>query len=134
MTDFGATHWALDHIGTPWVAGMSDCWSFARTIWADRFGWDVPALTVDPEDPRAARHAFAADPREAGWQPMDCPREGDAVLMARGARPCHVGIWISPDPSEGILHSVERAGVIFTAPARLSLLGYRITGWYRRAA
>jgi cell wall-associated NlpC family hydrolase len=128
------THWAADHIGTPWVAGISDCWSFARMIWATRFGWDVPPVPVDPEDPRAARYAFAIDPAEAGWTPVDTPQEGDAVLMAKGGRPCHVGIWISAEPVQGILHSVERAGVIFTPVSRLADLGYRITGTYRRQA
>lgn len=126
------THWAGGHVGTPWVPGVSDCWSFARSIWAARFGWQVPPLMVDPEDPRAARHAFAVDPVGAGWQPVALLQEGDAVLMAKGARPCHVGIWITPDDAAGILHSVERSGVIFTTPSRLHTLGYRITGTFRR--
>lgn len=127
-------HWAADYIGTPWVAGASDCWSFARALWQARWGWDVPPLTVDPQDARAARHALAVPPETAGWQAVTVPQEGDAVLMAKGARPCHVGVWITPEPDAGILHSVERAGVIFTGPYRLHTIGYRIIGIYRRAA
>ena len=126
-------HWATDLIGTPWVAGISDCWSFARTVWRDRWGWEVPPLTVDPQDARAARRAFAQPHDAAGWQMVAEPQEGDAVLMARGARPCHVGLWVTPDPMAGILHSVEGAGVVFTPPDRLAGMGYRIVGMYRRA-
>ena len=128
------THWAVDHIGTPWVAGVTDCWSFARGLWRARWGWDVPPLTVDPEDARAGRRALSVSPGSAGWVDADTPTEGDAVLMAKGARPCHVGVWITPEPEAGVLHSVERAGVVFTPPARLAGMGYRVVGIYRRAA
>lgn len=132
MSGLAETHWALAEIGHPWVAGENDCWSFARRIWAQRFGWDVPPVPIDPRDPRACRQALARDPAKAGWVVAWPPREGDAVLMARGARPAHVGIWIEPDLG-GVLHSVETAGVIFTPPDRLAGLGYRILGYYRRA-
>lgn len=126
------THWAETHIGRPWVSGLSDCWCFARGIWRERWGWDVPALTVDPQNARATRRALAIAPETIGWHPVTVAREGDAVLMARGARPCHIGIWITPAPQPGILHSVERAGVIFTTESRLAVMGYRIVGLYRR--
>lgn len=127
------THWAAELIGTPWVAGESDCWSFARSVWRARWGWDVPALTIDPQDARAARRALLQPPEQAGWVHVAVPREGDAVMMARGARPCHVGLWVEPAPIAGILHSVERGGVIFTPPDRLAGVGYRVIGMYRRA-
>ena len=131
MTDGANDHWAAGEIGLPWVAGASDCWSFARRIWRDRFGWDVPPVPVDPGSPRAARHALSAAPEEAGWVQVDRPREGDAVLMGRGALPAHVGIWIEPDLA-GVLHALESAGVVFTPPDRLAGLGYHIIGFYRR--
>ena len=98
-----------------------------------RWGLDVPPLTVDPQDARAGRRALSVSPGSAGWIDAEAPTEGDAVLMARGARPCHVGVWITPDPEAGVLHSVEGAGVVFTPPARLAGMGYRIVGIYRRA-
>ena len=126
------SHWAEPFIGMPWVAGESDCWSFARKVWSARFGWSVPALPIDPGNPRAVRAALSAPPEEAGWRPVKDPVEGDAVLMGRSTRPCHVGVWISPDPDQpGVLHSVEESGVIFTPPARLQLMGWRILGFYR---
>ena len=50
-------HWAAAEIGQPWVPGISDCWSFARRCWRERWGWDVPPIMIDPADLRAARHA-----------------------------------------------------------------------------
>lgn len=129
------SHWAESLIGMPWIAGQSDCWSFARQVWTRRMGWDVPAVPVDATDPRATRHALSAPPEAAGWQAVATPIEGDAVLMGRSARPGHVGVWITPDPDQpGVLHSVETSGVIFTERARLAGLGWRILGFYRWAA
>lgn len=127
------SHWSADHIGRPWVPGISDCWSFAREVWAQRFGWTVPPIMVDPSDLRAAVRALS-DPGGAGWNRVEQPVEGDAVLMGRAARPCHVGIWIEPPEGGGILHSVERTGVIFTPPGRLAQMGLNQLGLWRRAA
>lgn len=124
-------HWAANWIGTPWVAGESDCWTFARTIWREMWGLDVPAVDVDAADPKAARRAFGADPVAAGWREVADRAEGDGVMMALGRLPCHVGIWVSLPEGPHILHSVEGAGVIATPAARVGSLGYRIVGVYR---
>jgi hypothetical protein len=120
-------HWAVAYIGMPWSRAFT-CWHFCALVWKERFGMQVPLPEVDGGDPRAARRALAA---RAGWQEVDAPQEGDGVLMAKGLYPCHVGIWLSLG---GVLHCVEGAGAIFTGPARLADLGYRISGYYRRAA
>lgn len=128
------TGWAADHIGTPWVAGVSDCWHFARGIWRDQFGWDVPAVVADATDPRAVRRAFAVGHEGTGWRPIAgvcAPAEGDAVLMAMGRHPCHVGIWLPGDTGPAMLHSIEGAGVILTPLTLLPGLGYRLVGLYR---
>ena len=121
-------HWATPYIGMPWVAGRSDCWNFARRVWQERFGWAVPLVDIDVSDARAARHALAAQPIGDTWAQVDRPVEGDAVLMAMGARPCHVGVWIEPESGPGVLHSVDGAGVIFNPQDRLV---YRIVGFWR---
>ena len=121
-------HWAEALIGTPWVAGSSDCWSFARRVWRERWGRLVEPLPIDPSDFRAAVRALEAAPA-GGWIATDVPVEGDGVLMAEGQRPCHVGIWLAPDR---VLHSVERTGAICTPVSRLPALGYRIAAYLRR--
>lgn len=123
-------HWAAREIGRPWIAGTSDCWSFARRIWSERFGWVVPPVPVDPCDPRATRRALSQPPEEAGWVQVINQAEGDAVLMGRGSWPAHVGVWIEPGHG-GVLHSIEVTGVVFTPPERLAGMGYRIIGFYR---
>jgi cell wall-associated NlpC family hydrolase len=121
-------HWAEAWLGQPWVAGTSDCWSFARRVWAERFGRQVEPLPVDPSDFRAAVRALDGA-KAGGWIATAAPVEGDGVLMAEGQRPCHVGIWLAP---AHVLHSVEGAGVICTPAARLPQLGYRIAAYLRR--
>lgn len=121
-------HWAAQYIGTPWVAGESDCWNFARRVWAEQFGVSVPEIPWDG-DPRDQIAAFAGSAERALWLEVLRPREGDAVLMARGRYPCHIGIWLG---TGGILHSIEAQGVIFTRRPDLTRLGYRITGYYWR--
>ena len=126
-----ATHWAARYIGRPWVAGVSDCWNFARRVWREVFDFDVPAVAVDAASPIDGRRAFR-DGRRDGWHRVELPQEGDAILMSKGARPCHVGIWVNPDGQAGALHSVERSGVIWTPIARVADLGFQIMGYWRR--
>jgi len=126
------THWAAAYIGTPWDAASQHCWAFVRRVWAERFSLQVPEVQIDAESPYAARRAFGRG--QDGWQQVDTPREGDGVLMAKGARICHVGIWITPDPTPGVLHAIEHAGVIFTPLPRLGGIGYGLAGFYRRIA
>jgi cell wall-associated NlpC family hydrolase len=120
-------HWAMAYLGTPWVAGETDCWNFARRVWRERFGRDVPPVGVDVASPLDTRRALR-DLMHAEWLPTDAPQEGDAVVMARGTAPCHVGVYLA---GGSILHSIEGAGVICTPPGRLQ--GYQVAGFYRWA-
>lgn len=122
--------WAAHYIGEPWVAGESDCWAFARRVWRERFGLEVPAVDVDALNRLASVRAFSAHPECAAWQQTAAPHDGCAVLMGKSSRPSHVGVWVDG----GILHSVEGAGVIFTRETDLRLMGFRVLGFYRRAA
>lgn len=67
----------------------------------------------------------------ASWGEVAVPQEGDAVLMAQGALPCHVGVWLDLG---GVLHAVTGAGGVFTPLGRLRDMGYRVVGYYRRVA
>ena len=121
------THWAEKYIGTPWVAGDSDCWNLSRRVWAEHFGHVVPVVAVDHASQLATRRAIR-DADLSGWTQVQTPQEGDAVLMARAEAPCHVGIWLD---FGAVLHSIEGAGVICTPQRRLRDIGYRITAFYR---
>jgi cell wall-associated NlpC family hydrolase len=124
------SHWAAGYVGTPWVAGESDCWSLARRIWRERFGWDVPPLAVDAASALDTRRAGAAASSFIGWIEVADPREGDAVLMAMGRHPCHVGIYVD---GGRVLHAVEGAGAVCTPLGRLRDMGYRAVGYWRHA-
>ena len=121
-------HWAATYIGTEW-ARDANCWHFCAQVWAERFGITVPLIGVDGADPRAARRALDGSAERNGWTPVVWPVEGDGVMMAKGSRPCHVGIWLSLG---GVLHCVEGAGAIFSPAERLADLGYHVVGYYRR--
>ena len=123
-------HWATDYIGTPWVSGESDCWHFARRVWQEQFGFEVPMIDVDAASALAGRKAFRDRSRQ-GWVEVQGPMEGDAVLMTTAETPCHVGIWVDAEGG-GVLHSVEGAGAIFTKAGRVGAIGYRTLGYYRR--
>ncbi|WP_054008034.1 hypothetical protein [Cypionkella psychrotolerans] len=123
-------HWASTYIGRPWSRSFT-CWHFCALVWQERFGIAVPLIEIDGADPRATRRELSNSVERRGWVAVATPAEGDGVMMAKGAMPCHVGIWLSLG---GVLHCVEGAGAIFTPTARLADLGYSICGTYRRVA
>lgn len=123
-------HWAQAYIGLPHDEAENHCWAFCRRVWRERFGLEVPDMPMPAGDARAVRRAFEGHAERAAWLPTAPPQEGDAVLMAMGRWPCHVGIWLRLG---GVLHSVA-GGSVFTPRARLSDLGYRVAGCYRRIA
>ena len=123
-----AAHWASAYIGTEWTRD-ANCWHFCAQVWAERFGITVPLIDIDGTDPRATRRELSQSSERVGWAAVATPAEGCGVMMAKGALPCHVGIWLDLG---GVLHCVEGAGAIFTPAERLADLGYRIAGFYRR--
>jgi hypothetical protein len=126
----GPDHWAMAYIGQPWIRGEAECWHFAAKVWRDRFGLSVPLDIGSLGGLRAGRKALAGDPERLFWRTVTNPQEGDAVLMAKGQYPCHVGVCVAP---QGVLHSVEGAGGLFTPLGRLAGMGYHIVGFYRRS-
>lgn len=126
------TDWAAHYIGEPWVAGDNDCWAFARRVWREVFGWEVPAVDVDALNRLATVRAFQRHPERAAWRRVEAPSEGGGVLMGKSARPSHVGVWTEADGG-GVVHCVQGAGVVFSSPAALALSGFRVLGHYMRA-
>lgn len=122
--------WWETYLGADWTPDH-DCWAFARRVWSERFGRAVPPVPFDAADPRSTRRAIAGAGERARWHEAAPPCEGDAVLMARGREPCHVGIWIEGDR---VLHCVGGSGVVCVPVGRLAAMGYRVTGIYRREA
>lgn len=127
MTETGA--WVSDYVGRKWDETDNHCWAFCRYVWRRHFGWQVPEFDMNALDLRRTRQLFETSGEFGNWRQVSTPAEGDAVIMAQGRRPCHVGIWVNPGR---ILHSVKGIGSVCIAATRLRDQGYRATGYYRR--
>jgi len=127
------THWAETYLGDAWVAGTHDCWAFARRVWRERFGLAVPAIDFAAHSALACRRALAQQPERQNWLEVMQPAEGDAVLMGKNARPAHVGVWVAANGG-AVLHCLEGAGVVCNSLTALQINGWRVLGYYRRAA
>lgn len=125
------SHWALQYIGEPWVAGEHDCWAFVRRIWRDHFGLDVPAVDVDACNRLACVRAFSGHAERASWHNVATPQEGDAVLLSQSKHPSHVGVWIDADGG-GVLHCIEGTGVVFQTVSSLRAAGWHTLEFYRK--
>ena len=119
-------------IGKPWASGAGgpdafDCWGLVRHYYTTMRGQILPVVDVDATRAMQVAHAFAGEPELANWLAVEAPAEGDAVLMGQARRPHHVGLWLGG----GVLHSVEGAGVIYTAAPMLRFSGWNVIGYYR---
>lgn len=124
-------HWATQYIGQPWIAGEHDCWAFARRVWREQFGIDVPTVDVDACNRLACVRAFSGHEELSNWHNVDTPQEGDAVLLSQSKHPSHVGVWVNADGG-GVLHCVQGIGVVFQRSASLAMFGWSHTEFYRR--
>lgn len=124
-------HWAADEIGRPWLAGVHDCWAFFRRVQAERYGRHVPPFQVDARSTLACARAMNANPERQAWHRVSTPEDGDAVILARGKHPTHVGIWLDIDGG-GVLHCQRGAGVIFQDLRALGLAGWSHLEFYRK--
>jgi len=125
------TAWATRYIGDPWISGEHDCWAFARRVWREVFGWDVPAVDVDALNKMETVRAFNTHPERSRWSKVDRPIDGAGVLMGKSGRASHVGVWTDADGG-GVVHCVQGIGVVFNTAQSLALTGFRVLGWYVR--
>lgn len=121
------THWATQYIGIPYERGATgpcsfDCLGFARYIQKTYFGRILPGDSEVPTSLLGTTHAI----HEAAlsWHEEALPEEGDCVLLGRRNFATHVGIWVSPDTSKGVLHCVDGIGVIYQRKNELSVHGW----------
>lgn len=127
----GNAHWAGSYIGEPYVWAENDCWAFARRVWAERFGLAVPAVPLRESSAMAIVREIERHPERHRWHAVEVPAEGDAVLMAHGRFPSHVGLWVDVDGG-GVLHCIQPQGVVLSTPAALMRAGWRRLAFYRR--
>lgn len=119
-------------IGCRWESGADgptafDCWGLVRAFYRDVRGVALPVVDVDATRAISVAHAFTGHEALGAWEKIEQPVEGAAVLMGRGRTPNHVGIWLGC----GIIHSLQRTGVIYTTPLMLRHAGLSVLGHYR---
>lgn len=119
------------YIGLPWVAGARgpdafDCWGLLRYVQAAHFGRALPDL---PEFGAVARDLYQARMTSRAWESIAVPEHGAGVLMRDGDAP-HVGVWLDCEGG-GVLHAMERVGVVWTPRQSLRLIGFSRLKYYR---
>ena len=134
--------WANSYIGLPWIpreevveddamsTGM-DCLSLVEHVYTNQYGIEVgglaPALVSCSY--RNAMKAFS-DPSNYpdDFYPVENIRNKDVVLMGTRNKIGHIGIKVG----KGVLHSVEKQGIIYTPNLHdIPALGFVIHGGLR---
>ena len=123
-------HWAMDYIGQAWERHTHDCWAFVRRVQHERFGRELAPVDVDAVNLLACARAIDNAAERARWDLVHQPAEGDVALLARTRYPSHVGVWIDADGG-GVLHCLEKVGVIFQGMRALSAAGWQKVEFYR---
>lgn len=112
------------------MANGFDCYSLVRHIQRQLHGVAMPIIDVDSASARAVADAFATSDEYANWQECSKPIDGDVVMMMRGSRLPHIGLWADVDGGL-IFHSLEGIGTCYHAPSRLmTQTGLRVTAYY----
>ena len=130
-------HWAVPYLGKPWRVGAAgpedyDCWGLVRAVYQAQCGLVLPAAGFAREDVRGVLAAFRDHPERGNWALVDgAAADLDAVLMAHGRYPVHVGIYLAADGGR-VLHA-QRPRVVAQDLVSLAAHGYRIHGIYRHA-
>lgn len=119
------------YVGLQWAAGARgpdafDCWGLLRHVQAEHFGKVIPDV---PEFGAVARDMYDERMHSREWEIADKPFHGAGVLMRGGDDP-HVGAWLDLEGG-GVLHSMERVGVIWSPRATLRMLGFSRLKFYR---
>jgi hypothetical protein len=122
------SHWTQAYVGLPYIMGVGECGHRAALVWRERFGFEVEAAPAFG-DMEAAQKLIRAKLAGPDWSAVRQPAEGDAVIMWKGPRIAHVGVWV-----EGghVLHCTRAQGMVLTAEEDLPAQGFRVFGYFRR--
>jgi len=128
-----ARHWTEAYVGLPYERGGGahgfNCWTFFRHVQRRHFGIRVPEIS-EPESRFRLLRKVPAAAVELGWQKVEPPRTGDAVLMAHWKHPSHVGLWVDVNGG-AVLHCVAGAGAVLATRAHLEMGQWRIISFFR---
>ena len=123
-------HWTQAYLGLPYIMGVGECGHRAALVWREQFGFEVEAAPAFG-DMEAAQKLIKAQLSGPEWGPVQQPTEGDAVIMWKGSRIAHVGVWVEPGL---VLHCTRADGMVLTPEQDLAGQGFRVFGYFRRQA
>lgn len=123
-------------IGRPYAPGARgpdafDCWGLVVHVLASGFAVAAPDVARTDCGLRAARRLFDEHAGNAGWLPTPVPSPGAVALMGTAGRPAHAGIAIADGARLGVLHALEREGVVFDALTKLPARGFTFVSWWK---
>jgi hypothetical protein len=119
--------WAQVYVGLPYILGVGECAHRAALVWRQEFGFDIEPPPAHGDMTVAQRH-IEAELAGPNWQPVRRLAEGDAVVMWKGNRVCHVGVWVAPGH---VLHCTRKDGMVLTPVEDLEPQGFRVFGYFR---
>ena len=122
------SHWTEAYVGLPYILGVGECAHRAALVWGQEFGFEIAPPPAYGDIKLAQRH-IEAELAKPEWCWVRRPLEGDAVVMWKGDRLCHVGVWVAPGH---VLHCTRRDGMVLTPEVELEGQGFRIFGYFRR--
>lgn len=122
-----------------------DCWGYARAIYAEQFGIELPDYAdaySDAHDHASVAAAVQAGLRE-GWTEIDrahaAPRCGDLLVINVATRPWHCGLLVTPErflhcPTQQSRDSGIEIGSSCVERLDSATFRNRIEGIYRHAS
>ena len=122
-----SSHWTQAYVGLPYILGVGECAHRAALVWRQEFGFEIeppPAYG----DMAVAQSHIEAELAKPEWCRVRRPQEGDAVIMWKGERLCHVGVWVAPGH---VLHCTRKDGMVLTPEDELESQGFRVFGYVR---
>lgn len=101
------------YIGIPY--SKLHCWALVAKIYGEQFDIPLPLFEdIDPYHTLKVSKTICAARKSGEWVAVDVPTHGAVVLMQRARIPTHAGVFIEADTLQGILHTSEATGCIFT--------------------
>lgn len=116
--------WKDKYMVTPWVdqgrevgKGL-DCWGLVVAIYLEKMGVELnpyPTMSL-ASHPRAVAKLIRDEggrsaKGENGWTKTDTPKDFDLVLLFRGTRSVHVGVYLEQDGGI-IMHSYQGGNTV----------------------
>jgi hypothetical protein len=93
--------WSNNYIGIPFkYKGRTeeglDCWGLARLIYKNEYNITLPSFSTEYEDSDVNRIEELIAQYKEGWESVDAPTEGTAVLFRVMGHESHIGVAVSP--------------------------------------